>query len=504
MAVIKQWVNLRRDDKDSAGATTNYVGTKDVDKINQVEYRLFECSFKKANPALFKVRVTPTKGNSGNYQTAEKNRNANFKLRKVGSSVSTGTKNKLSAKVYFPAAGGCQYKLEAKYGKTIVESRKTVETWRRIYYQIISMKGVPIAPLADFQNAFKKYFIDMLEEAPADGKNQLTLRETLFDSDKAAGAANESTIINEAKKYYKIGKFQPNAAVVFFVKNIATYKEIDVVSQLKSVPSYWDALFGDSETVFEVQLKDAFGNDAYLWKDLATAKDTVNYWLRKVSIVTSTGKELSLDHSQVAIDDSVFLKQHGGRKYGFSKLKIVVKKSDVGNWFKTEKVFVKLKVRVVKGFSGGYSKTDKNVIFVATRAWWNPSDTPSAKLLYIINHEMGHKLGMVACGDSPPPGAGFYAWIDKKSPNAPPKIYGQYYNGSLANNKGHQGPHCEKGATYNAATNVWTGTPGCVMFGATSSSTASSPPDFCADCGKVVTKLDLQGQSLPGLKNRFF
>ncbi len=504
MAIIKQFVNLRRDDRDENGVTTNYVGTEDIKDIKQVEYRLFECAFKKAKLAMFKVRVKATKGNSGDYAANEKNRNENFKLRIVGSSASTGKKTKLSQQVYLPAAGGCQYKLEAKYGRKTIESKKTIETWRRIYYQIFSMKGVPIAPLNQFQDAFKKYFIDMLEMFPAEGKDKLILRETLYDSDDSGGQSNENAVIADAKKYYKIGKYQPNAVAAIFVKKIATYEEIVVKTQIKSIPSYWDALWGPSETVFEVVLKDRYRSDAYLWKDLASEKDAGNYWLLSWSMVTSSGKKLPLRKNAVTIDESLYCKKRGGRKYGFSKLKVTVHKSDIGHWFKTEKVFIKLKVRVVKGFSGGYSKNSKNVIFIATRVWWNTKDYSASKLSYILNHEMGHKLGMVAAGDSPPAGAGFFAWINPKAPNRPPNIYGQYYNGPLANNKGHQGPHCEKNATYNATTNVWTGLPGCVMFGSTGNETGASPPDFCADCGKVVAKLDLQGSAIPGLKNRFF
>jgi hypothetical protein len=74
-------------------------------------------------------------------------------------------------------------------------------------------------------------------------------------------------------------------------------------------------------------------------------------------------------------------------------------------------------------------------------------------------------------------------------PDAPPTLYGEQWG---VNHKGHQGSHCEAGAlTYSAATNQWSGTPVCVLFGATATATAASPLDYCSDCSRIVRKLDL-------------
>lgn len=511
MAIIKHWVNLSR-------SNTNYVGSEDIDSIEQLEYRLFECEFKKAKGAFFKVKIIAVNGKEVKYKKDEKNRNKNFRLRKLGSTASTGEKKKikLSRQVFFPAAGGSQYKIEAKYKKKTVESKNTIEIWRRIFYQVMSMSGVPIASLTKFNETFKKYFIDMKEESPSVGKNKLIDHNTIYDpSSSIRGSSNEDKVLSSAKKYYKIGKYQPNAAVALFVKNIATYNEKKIRTPEAEAPSVLDEIFGEIRKVYQVDLTDSFGNPMYLWKDIMNTLDTKNYWFVSGFIVKESGDRIKIDSDAVTIDESVFLRQVGSKKFGFNRIKIEVDPEIIGAWIDKQKVFIEVSVRVVEGFSGGYSLGGKNAVFIATKAWWDPNDTSSDELLYILNHEIGHKIGMVAAGDSADPGRKsngqpYFAWINKKSPNGPSTLYGQYYEGPLENNQGHQGPHCEKGATYKASQNTWSGTPGCVMFGATgmmdtnTNTYKPSTAKFCTECGKVVQKLDLNGDLLPALKNRFY
>ena len=127
-------------------------------------------------------------------------------------------------------------------------------------------------------------------------------------------------------------------------------------------------------------------------------------------------------------------------------------------------------------------------ITVAKIGWWEENN--DTKRLQILNHEMGHKLGMVQDGTG-------------RRLDPPPTLYGNIRNGPKANNKDHQGPHCEKGANY--AGGQWTGTPGCVMFGATAcrdaaGNVALSPSTYCGPCEKIVRKLDLDGRMLRGFK----
>src|SRR5690606_21362815 len=119
-------------------------------------------------------------------------------------------------------------------------------------------------------------------------------------------------------------------------------------------------------------------------------------------------------------------------------------------------------------------------ITCSRRPLWE--DMPVNTREYTWNHEVGHRFGMVAYGDNQSiPGY-------KNLPNAPPHLYS---DATGPNYGGHRGPHCGKGATYNAATDSWSGTPECVMFGANGIAGRHAPKEYCEDCAKVVRKLDL-------------
>ena len=61
------------------------------------------------------------------------------------------------------------------------------------------------------------------------------------------------------------------------------------------------------------------------------------------------------------------------------------------------------------------------------------------------------------------------------------------------NSKGHQGAHCERGATAKKKGDVWkwSGHPECTMFGATSTEDARAPQKFCGVCKNLVIRLNL-------------
>ena len=149
------------------------------------------------------------------------------------------------------------------------------------------------------------------------------------------------------------------------------------------------------------------------------------------------------------------------------------------------KIDIVFEVNKVAGFSGGFSWGGGGFALTTccTKAWFE--DKPQSKSDVIWNHELGHRMGMVAYGNKTSiRGA-------NKLPDGPPTLYGENRG---VNDKGHQGPHCEKNVTYNATTNVWAGIPGCVLFGATGIGAVDSPLDYCSECTKIVRKLDLSFQ----------
>jgi hypothetical protein len=70
-----------------------------------------------------------------------------------------------------------------------------------------------------------------------------------------------------------------------------------------------------------------------------------------------------------------------------------------------------------------------------------------------------------------------------KLPDGPSTLHGENHG---VNDKGHAGPHCEKGDAYNSSTGRWSGTPGCVMFGANGIGNNNSPDEYCSECKPIV------------------
>lgn len=95
---------------------------------------------------------------------------------------------------------------------------------------------------------------------------------------------------------------------------------------------------------------------------------------------------------------------------------------------------------------------------------------------------MGHRFGMVAYGHR--------SDIDghRKLPDGPANFYS---DATGVNYGGHRGPHCGKGATYDSATDWWSGDPKCVMFGANGIGSNDAPKEYCDECTPIVRKLDL-------------
>lgn len=472
--MAEQWVNLRKEDKFAEDG---------IKKENCGKVTL-ECMFEKKDvPIQFKVKVSPVGGDNAVYTRKERGRNPNFKVRQRTSGVADSKSVLLEESIFLAAAGGDKYSIEGKDAAgNVVKAAFELETRRKLYYQVISMKGVPCpASLstfeADFKNDAKKFYIIMKEKE--DGRNKMTLIKTVQD-------VNDTLFRDEARKEFKISKYEPYAVAVVFSMYIAdkkTHTYIDDVD--REIPSklfHW----GDYEV--DIDLTDNNGDPVYLWHHLDPADDANKGWLVAGSAVFVTSKG---DQIAIPDDDISLTGPQKGAEGGYHQVKVKLTAPGLRNTFSKLKGKLYLEVNIVDGFSGGFSYNSMNLITVATKAWWDP--TNNTKMLQILNHEMGHKVGMVAKGSG-------------LAPDKPPFLYGENRG---VNDQGHQGPHCAKGCNYDAPTGIWSGTPGCVMYGATGLYDAGanrytpSPATFCDDCAKVVRKLDLDGTNLPGLSNRF-
>lgn len=465
MANKEQWVNLAKDrkyeDKDA-----------NFDRLGPITMVLeFE---KKKPPKPWKVRVTPEGSDNVKYSRKELGRNQRFKLLNyVSFGLADDANVLLENTVRLPAAGGNKYKIEAKDadGKT-VGSPLVVETRRRLFYQVISMKGIAPVPTANMEKEFwspaKKYYLKLDAPKPA---GEMKFYKNI--KSEWEGTAGRRDMFRESKKAYKLKDLHPYTFVLVCNNQVA--KNADV--KFKYPFKLWGKLFSRKDEVLEIPVP---GNKA-LWFDFDDIDDAKRggkgTWLRH-RVVFDDGKStpVRLDWANVEL----------GPKTGkwYKKIKVTIPK-DLRHKVKARKGHLVLQVKVVKGFSGGYSDPMANFITVCQYAWHKKIDD-TARMQTVL-HEVGHKVGMV------PDGKGI-------APNAPPNLYGEIRTGPRANNRGHQGPHCGKGATWNATKQEWSGRPLCIMFGSNASSTHDRKPEFCSDCEEALRKMDIDSRYLGNFK----
>jgi hypothetical protein len=460
----EQWINLPVDDD----YVEDSIGSKE-----RLGPARFKVKFKKASLAGFRVKIIPKGGDHEKYSAAERKRNSNFRVRVSASATNNAQKEVvLEKEVFLSAAGGNEYKIQAKYKKTEVESGLLLSSRRKLFYQVMSMTGISAGSTATLEQAFwnpgKKFFIEMRKRGGTPHVKYLPC----LDGD------NDDDFIRSSAKGYQLKKYKPYAFGVNFVNYIATPEELEIERAvnftLPSKISQWNA--GDQEWTVKLP--------SNLWYELDPADDAKRRWLKGCELwfepdAAPGTKEIVPIAAGDIVPSGAKTGAHGGRK----ELKVRVPVNDANRNLFTErkgKWKIKLKLLFVRGFSAGFAYNAINLIAIATKAWWNDS-TSGAE--YVLNHEIGHKVGMVADGKG-------------KSPDTHAHLYGDKRG---VNDQDHQGPHCSNGAAWDASKKRgkrWSGTPKCVMFGATGIGGTRAPPEFCDECAPIVRKLDLSDTRL--------
>lgn len=321
----------------------------------------------------------------------------------------------------------------------------------------------------------------------------MKLIETIFDSNGTALTGNSSEFRDEARKVYSIDNYRPYAVAVVFSNYIADPIRHTITDTFtRKIPSklfFWKP----NAEEFVLDITDRNGNYEYLWHGLIKEHDKTKKWLISANFETKDKKLLT-----ISPDDITYTSKMDFGVGGRFQLKVSLKSIRRKYFSKIEgKILIDL--YIVDGFSGGFSYTNLNLITVATRAWWDTSPATDDEMLQILNHEMGHKVGMVGYGDKNYPKNPDFTY-KPMLPDSPKYLYGENRN---VNNKTHLGPHCENGVNFNNRLQEWAGTPVCVMFGSNGTTTALTPTEFCSECAPVVRKLDINGKVLSGLKNAF-
>lgn len=467
-----QWVNLDSDD---------FEEYKKVDPEITSKERCGKLSIKTAFakdkvPLEYKVKVVLSGSDNVTYNAAELKRNQNFKMTKGTADLGNAAEVSMNDEIQLPAAGGNKYKLVAKDANDKEVESAEIETWRKLFYQVLTMddaKGsVPTYSLAPMETHTKQHFIS-LKKVGADGK--IPYFKTLTNDNGENFAKKVELAYNIDDKLKDIG-----FVVVFsdYIADMETSKLVLTASIGTTNPRI---------TLTPTHI--ILSNDNFLWFGLDDIDDALKTWFTKgkvtyefVDPVTSavTSESYTIQSTNVDVTGTNYF-TYGGHY----QIKIL-RDSALDNLLNKTAGTIKydLDLHIVGGWTNGYSWRPWNdrlrLITCSRRPVWK--DMPTNTQEYTWNHEVGHRFGMVAFGDK----SSIHG--HNRLPDGPSTLYGE---NSGVNDKEHQGPHCEKGATFNASTKIWSGTPGCVMFGANGTGSSHAPKEYCSECIPIIRKLDL-------------
>jgi hypothetical protein len=480
-----QWVNLDSDDFDAYSKVDPEITSKDrCGKIS------IKTAFEKDKvPLDYKVKVTPSGGTAdAKYTPAElgPGRNPNFKMTKGLADLGNETEVLMTEEIKLPAAGGNKYKLTAKDANDKEVESAEIETKRKMYYQFIYMddasgKVTPYS-LQPLEEHCKKHHIVLTKVGP---DKKIPFHKTIDMASSNAFDADAAQAYDLSEPLKKIG------CATVLSNYIASNAEFELAA-IYNIGGPSNLFCVVSATKITIN-GDISGWD-YLWHGLDDADDAAKRWFVAGEAEYTDAKgvvseTVTIDRNHVEPGSVIDFSYGGTKDVVIDKtpeLQALLAKPD-GN--------VKFTLTLIKadGFYNGFS-SGGGITTSATKVQWEDRDVPGA--LNTWKHEFGHRIGMVSYGDKRNSVHGsFHSNPSGILPDAPPTLYGERYK---ENDKSHQGPHCEKGVTYNAASKIWSGTPQCIMFGSSGSSTAQRLPDYCSECAIIVRKLDLSANALKG------
>lgn len=466
---LTQWVNLPKKSE---------LKDKDIDSLDRCGTISIEVEVEKAGDAIsYRARITPVGSNNETYNSAELKRNPNFRVNKDVLGIVDEKKTRID-NMKLPAAGGNRYKVEVEDAAgNIVSSVEEVETQRKLYYQVISMDGansVPSYSLASMEVDSLKHNIK-LEKKGSENKIPYLKTITLHEGDNnshefGACVSKAFTIKNEQKKL--------GVAAVFseYIADMGNHDfKVDFEIGVPNKNVAW--------SLTELRI----AGNAYLWHGLDDDEDKAKKWFIDGYISYHdpvSGESLGYFVSRSDIElNGVKAFAFGG--YHQVKIKIDAQLSKLLSK-KTGNITFSIEVNIVNGWTNGFSWNYNGIdlITCARRTLWQ--DMPTETRDYTWIHEVGHRFGMTAWGDSTHETD--FPIERNKLPDGPATLYGENRG---VNDKSHSGPHCEKGATYDAIAKQWSGKPGCVMFGANGIGGNHAPKEYCDECTPIVRKLDL-------------
>jgi len=443
MPNILQWVNLIKHD--------TYV-EDEITSQHRIGRFKVRCTFSNAASELVRLRIVAEGGDNTNYTTAEERRNLNYKLVKTQPIMTTGeSESELEQDFWLPAGGGNQYKVEAMHNGNVVATSQIIETRRKLYYQIITMTGLTIpssfsAFEDEYWNEAKKYYIKLKNI----GNAEIAPIENIgSDADTAVLRQRVRAVYDRTYDYGTPGNLKTFTTSIVFTDHLAVK---DVGKEL-NLPVTGAIVKGSSQTIPIVYAAEGQSRKThYLWRNLVTGEGPN---------ISATFIDHDDVHHDITADVSLGAVTVGSSGVG----ELIVDTSNFPDSFFSDASnigLITVTVDAVNRMRAGIALGD-NVIVICTKAWWR--NTPTTKMLDVMVHELGHKVGMVSDGTG-------------KKIDSTAKLY---------TGQGHRGPHCSNGYTYDAGARTWSSAAGtkCVMYGST-----NGVREFCDVCEPAVRKTD--------------
>ena len=354
----EQWVNLIKDGRfEEDGIARDRCGRVTV-----------EAAFEKKDvPIAFKVTVTEVGSDNATY-TKKERKHDGFRLMKRRVGLSDDKHVLFEDQIQLPAAGGNKYKIEAEDAHgNIVQADIELETRRKLYYQVIKVKGMQadVGVLEshmedEYWTTAKKYYLKLkrmsAKKAEIDGRPN-------YDADTAQG--DDPPL--HAKDAYESAK-DPYSIAVLLTNQLACSKT-DTLFWPVTLPAMAPAT---------LTLPVAPAAE-HLWVDLdPTGTPEAKWFLGGEFTDNTTGASIAIDPKDVTPS-------------GRTAVEVRLPKLRAG-WDGE----ISMRLKLVDSWCTGLSYTGSNLICVATRVEWK--QRVDAEMKSTLVHEMGHKLGMVADG----------------------------------------------------------------------------------------------------------
>lgn len=449
-----QYVNLTKDIKWAA---------RDGDSVARMGSVNVSVRFNRKARRDFRYRVVPGDANV-TYSDGEAARNGALRAPVPVGLGQTDANGVARFSVQLSAAGGDEFKIEAY--KTTWKKEKEVQstgvltTARRLFYTFAAMPHTPVidhGALRDGHwNEGEKRYIDLVK----DGADIALADAPIFFSELESVIALRAELTRAG---WSADARTPVGFTICLVHAIQREKVTFIQETFQvQVPDRTDAAFAGctlnipAGTLWQRPagpVKEWFVNGSCEYTTAAGRTRKI-YLGREMLTVGADRRSVDVAFSAAQLDEA---------------------RLDAGT--ATLDVRVAIRLRLAKNMSGE-TYPDYKLIVLATERDGTAFTDDHVKIAII--HEIGHMMGMVHDGRG--------RHLDKPNPDT-------YYSGQGQDDA----PHCNTGATYTAPRrdgdpHVWTGTQGCVMYGAARRDTTAgpySPLTYCAGCSAVVRKIDL-------------